>query len=292
MDAQGGGATLAEQVLDWIQDNWRGAVEILILWILIYQLYRAFRATRGARILVGLAVVFIVLTLTSQFFHLEVIGWIITRAAALLAVALLIIFQPELRNALARLGSTKLFSFSTTQQEAFLETLADSVRQLSKKRFGALFAIERHISLENHTSTGVQINSDLSVELCLTIFHPKTALHDGGVVLSKERVVAAACVFPVSQKELQDRSMGLRHRAGLGLSEETDAVTIVVSEETGSVSICLEGAIYRNLNEEDFRKKLADIFLADESTTEKVDGEELDGEDRVSASGDRPLVSD
>ena len=277
---------------DGIQANWRGAIEIVILWIFIYQLYRAFRATRGARILVGLAVVLVVLTLTSQLLELQVIGWIITRAAALLALALLIIFQPELRNALARLGSTRLFSMASNQQEAFLETLADSVQQLSKKRFGALFALERGIDLEDHAETGVALDARLTAELALSVFHPKAALHDGGMILSQERVVAASCVFPVSQRELHDRSMGLRHRAGLGLAEETDAVTIVVSEETGGVSLCQDGKVHRNLKDEEFRGLLRDIFLSDESTAEKVVNEELGGEDRVTSAGDSPLVPD
>ncbi len=281
-----------ETVLDAIREHWRSGVEIFILWIFIYQLYRAFRATRGARILVGLAVVFIVLTLTSRLLQLEVIGWIITWATAFLALALLIIFQPELRNALARLGSTRLFSLSTTQQQEFLQTLGDSVVQLSRKRFGALFAIERSISLKDHMMTGVGIEGVLSAELALTVFHPKTAMHDGGMILSKEKVSAAACVFPVSQKELSDRSMGLRHRAGIGLTEETDAVAIVVSEETGAISICRDGKIERGLSEEEFRKKLEDIFLTDEQITEEVAREELDGEDRVTATGNRSLVSD
>ena len=142
-------------MLTFFQENWRGAVEILILWVFIYQTYRAIRSTRGARILVGLAVILVALTLASQLLHLEVIGFIITRAAVVAALALLIIFQPELRSALARLGSSRLFSFSTTQQEQFLDTLADAVQQLSKKRFGALFAIERAVGLKAHIETGV-----------------------------------------------------------------------------------------------------------------------------------------
>ncbi|NNC90645.1 MAG: TIGR00159 family protein [Akkermansiaceae bacterium] len=275
-----------------IRDHWQSGVEISILWVFIYQLYRAFRATRGARILVGLAVILIALTLASQLLELEVIGWIITRAAALLALALLIIFQPELRNALARLGSTRLFSLSTTEREAFLETLGDAVMQLSKKRFGALFAIERSISLKDHIDTGVTLGAEMSTELALTVFHPKTALHDGGMVLSSEKVIAAACVFPVSQGDVPDRSMGLRHRAAIGLTEETDAVTIVVSEETGSVAVCVDGKIERNLDEEEFRKRLREIFLTHEQPVEEVVREELDGEDHVTPAGDRPLVSD
>lgn len=279
-------------ILEYLRDNWRAGVEILVLWILIYQIYRVFRATRGARILVGLTVVVILLTLASQILELKVIEWIIKSAAAVLAFALLIIFQPELRNGLARLGSTNLFSFSTTQQKVFLETLTESVVKLSNKRFGALFAIERGIDLEDYESTGVMIDSVLSVELVATIFHPKTALHDGGLILKKERIASASCIFPVSQKELSDRSLGLRHRAGFGISEETDAVAIIVSEETGAISVVVEGKIFRNLSEEEFREKLEDIFLTHGETIEEMAPEELDGEDRRSGSRDSDLVSD
>ncbi|YCM45804.1 diadenylate cyclase CdaA [Verrucomicrobiaceae bacterium 227] len=274
-----------------LREHWRDAAEIAVLWVLIYQFYRIFRATRGARILVGLAVVVIVLTLVSQLLELRVIEWIVKSAAAILAFALLIIFQPELRNALARLGSSKLFSFSTTQQKVFLETFADSVVKLSKKRFGALFAIERSINLDDYEATGVVIEGALSVELVATIFHPKTALHDGGMILKGERIAAASCIFPVSQKELSDRSLGLRHRAGYGISEETDAVAIVVSEETGNISIVVDGKLYRGLSEEDFRAKLEELFLTNGQDHQEMDSQELDRKAGSSGSGDRDLVS-
>ncbi|MCP4730397.1 MAG: TIGR00159 family protein [Roseibacillus sp.] len=282
-----------------MQEHWRSAVEILILWVFIYQLYRTFRATRGARILVGLAMIFVVLTLASQLLQLEVMQFIITRVAVVAALALLIIFQPELRMALARLGSSRLWSFNITQQEEFLSSVADAVWELSKKRYGALFAIERSIGLKDQIETGVEINGDLSSELALTIFHPKTALHDGGVVLSGERIVAASCVFSVSQTEIGDRSMGLRHRAAIGLTEESDAVTIVVSEETGAVSICVDGRIERNMDEDGFRDRLEEIFLSDregdsdeQEATEEVVPEQLDTQDSVAPGSDRSLVSD
>ncbi|MFT6574323.1 MAG: diadenylate cyclase [Paracoccaceae bacterium] len=277
---------------EFLSTHWRAAVEILVLWILIYQIYRVFRATRGARILVGLAVVVILFTLTSQVLELKVIEWIIKSAAAILAFALLIIFQPELRNGLARLGSANLFSFSTTQQKVFLELLTESVVKLSKKRFGALFAIERGISLEDFESTGVTIDSVFSVELVATIFHPKTALHDGGLILKKERIASASCIFPVSQKDLSDRSLGLRHRAGFGISEETDAIAVIVSEETGAISIVVEGKIFRNLTEEEFREKLEEIFITHGETTEEMDPPELGRKNRGAGAGDRDLVSD
>ena len=286
-------------MLEFLQEHWRSAVEILILWVFIYQLYRTFRATRGARILVGLAMIFVVLTLASQLLQLEVMQFIITRVAVVAALALLIIFQPELRMALARLGSSRLWSFNITQQEEFLSSVADAVWQLSKKRYGALFAIERSIGLKDQIETGVEINGDLSSELALTIFHPKTALHDGGVVLSGERIVAASCVFSVSQTEIGDRSMGLRHRAAIGLTEESDAVSIVVSEETGAVSICVDGRIERNMDEEGFRDRLEEIFLSDregdsneQEATEEVVPEQLDTQDSVAPGSDRSLVSD
>lgn len=278
--------------IELFQEHWRAATEIGVLWLLIYQIFRVFRSTRGARILIGLAVVVIVLTLASQLLELKVIEWIIKSAAAILAFGLLIIFQPELRNALARLGSTNLFSFSTRHQQEFLDALADAVVKLSNKRFGALFAIERNISLENYESTGVTIDAQLSVELVTTIFHPKTALHDGGMILSQERVEAAGCIFPVSQKELSDRALGLRHRAGFGISEDTDAVAIVVSEETGAISVLVDGKMLRDLSEADFRKKLEDIFLSHGQSSEEMVREELDVENGGSGSGDRDLVSD
>ena len=288
-----------EVVLEFLQEHWRSAVEILILWVFIYQFYRTFRATRGARILVGLAMIFVALTLASQLLQLEVMQFIITRVAVVAALALLIIFQPELRMALARLGSSRLWSFNITQQEEFLSSVADAVWQLSKKRYGALFAIERSIGLKDQIETGVEINGDLSSELALTIFHPKTALHDGGVVLSGERIVAASCVFSVSQTEIGDRSMGLRHRAAIGLTEESDAVSIVVSEETGAVSICVDGRIERNMDEEGFRDRLEEIFLSDregdsneQEATEEVVPEQLDTQDSVAPGSDRSLVSD
>jgi len=286
-------------VLEFLQEHWRSAVEILILWVFIYQFYRTFRATRGARILVGLAMIFVALPLASQLLQLEVMQFIITRVAVVAALALLIIFQPELRMALARLGSSRLWSFNITQQEEFLSSVADAVWQLSKKRYGALFAIERSIGLKDQIETGVEINGDLSSELALTIFHPKTALHDGGVVLSGERIVAASCVFSVSQTEIGDRSMGLRHRAAIGLTEESDAVSIVVSEETGAVSICVDGRIERNMDEDGFRDRLEEIFLSDregdsdeQEATEEVVPEQLDTQDSVAPGSDRSLVSD
>lgn len=277
----------------FLKDHWRDGIEILILAIGIYQVYRAFRATRGARIMVGFAVILIALVLLSQVFKFQVIGWIITRAAALLAIAAVIIFQPELRNALAKVGSSRWFLFSKKRKLAFLESFTEAVIKLSKTRVGALFAIEREISLKQHLETGVRLDAEFSPELAQTVFHPKTPLHDGGMIIAQDRVAGAGCVFPVSQRELGDRSIGLRHRAAIGVSEESDCVAVVVSEETGAISICVDGELMRNLGEEQFREKLDEIFLPEEQAPDETRvEEELDGKDRGAAARDRDLVSD
>ncbi len=278
----------------FIGQHWRDAIEILVLAFCIYQLYKAFRATRGAQILVGLGFILVALALITQIFNFEVIGWIITRSAAVLAFALLVIFQPELRNGLARLGSSRFFSFSSKRRLAFVERLADAVVTLSKKRVGALFAIQRDISLKEQLETGVTLDAQFTPELAMSVFFPKSPLHDGGMIIAEDRVAGAACVFPVTEREIQDRSTGLRHRAAIGLTERTDSIAIVVSEETGSISICENGTLERNLTEKQFREKLSAIFFSGPNTnpheTETV--EKMDREDPLSPSGNRDLVSD
>jgi diadenylate cyclase len=276
----------------FLLDHWRDGIEILLLATCIYQVYRAFRATRGAQILVGLGTILIFLTLVSTAFKFEVISWIIKGAATFLAFALIVIFQPELRNGLARLGGNPLFSFFGKRRLAFLERFADAVINLSKKRVGALFAIQRGISLKEHLETGVILDAQFSPELAMTVFHPKTPLHDGGMIIADDRVAGAACVFPVTEKEMQDRSTGLRHRAAIGLTERTDAIAVVVSEETGGISICENGHLQRNLTEKQFREKLAEIFLASKPSHETEPSKQLDSKDPLSPSGDSDLVSD
>lgn len=274
-------------------DHWRDGIEILVLATCIYQIYRAFRATRGAQILVGLGTVLIVLALASTVFKFEVIQWILTRAAAVLALALIIIFQPELRSGLAKLGSNRLFQLYGRRRIDFLERLGDAVLNLSKKRVGALFAIQQEISLKEQLETGVVLDAYFSPELAYSVFYPKSPLHDGGMIITDERVAGAACVFPVTEREISDRSTGLRHRAAIGLTERTDAVCVVVSEETGSISISENGELIRNLSEEEFREKLSNIFVTGKNNEPDDDPDEkLDGEDSVADSGDRDLVSD
>ena len=278
---------MMQQILQLWLEKWRGLFEILLLSVGIYYGYLYFRGTRGAKVLTGLAIVFLTLTLISQLLNLMVIGWIVRSFSVFLAVALVVIFQPELRRGLAALGGHPIFSLSTEKRET-VHDIAEAVSQLANKQFGALIAIERDTSIRVYEETGVALDSIFSVELMLTLFHPKSALHDGGVVMRNGRIAAAACIFPVSQRETLDRSLGLRHRAGLGITEESDAIAVVVSEETGGISICHGRRIERNFTPESFRKRIGELLL--QGPYEKTDAEELAREIDLPLARDNPLV--
>ncbi len=239
--------------------RWQDGVEILVLAVLLYHGYRYFRATRGAAILTGLLAILILLTFLSELLHLQVIGWIMRNFFLFLSIGLVVIFQPEMRRALAELGSSSFFVFSRRKTDQ-IDKVCAAVEQLSNKHYGALIAIETDEELRPYVETGVVLDAAFSNELILTVFHPKTALHDGGMILAQDRIRAAGCVFPVSQRELLDRSVGLRHRAGIGISEETDAVAIVVSEETGNISICYRGKMEQGLDREQLKEHLVEIL--------------------------------
>ena len=279
---------MIQQVVQLWLEKWRGLFEIILLSVGIYYGYLYFRGTRGAKVLTGLAIVFLTLTLISQLLNLTVIGWIIRSFSVFLAVALVVIFQPELRRGLAELGGHPIFSLTSEKRET-VQDIAEAVTQLANKQFGALIAIERDTSIRVYEETGVELDSVFSVELMLTLFHPKSALHDGGVIMRNGRIVAAACIFPVSQRETLDRSLGLRHRAGLGITEESDAIAVVVSEETGGISICHRRRIERNFTPESFRKRIGELLLHG-SYDEETDPPELARESSRPATRDNPLV--
>ncbi len=256
-----------EAVVEFVSTNWTGAVEILLLAVLLYYGYLYFRGTPGAKILVGLALLFISLTLASQLLDLHVIGWLLRSFSVFLAVALVVIFQPELRRALTELGSQHFFR-SPLQKKESIDLLVDTVFDLARRQFGALIALERDISIRQFASTGVDLDAVFSKELILTVFHPKTVLHDGGVIVQNDRAAAAACIFPLTAREDLDRSLGLRHRAGIGITEESDAIAILVSEETGHVSLCHRGILERNLSVDRFRRRLNQLLLLEKYETD------------------------
>ena len=245
---------------DFVQQHWRDGIEILILSALAYHGYLFLKATRGAYILIWLLVLLLSLTFISDFLQLKVITWLLQRLSVFLAVGLVVIFQPELRRMLAELGSQRLFFFNKTD-EASLDSLIESMVELSHKRVGALIAIKRGIDMKQFVETGVEMDALISPELLNTIFHPKTPLHDGGVILDQDRILAAGCVFPVSQREVRNRAVGLRHRAAMGITEETDAIALIVSEETGALSLCFRGKLEHDLEPEELKQRVNDILI-------------------------------
>jgi diadenylate cyclase len=166
------------------------------------------------------------------------------------------------------------------------------VINLSKKRYGALFAIQRGISLKEHLDSGVVLDAQFSPELAMAVFFPKAPLHDGGMIIADDRVAGAACVFPVTEREMKDRSTGLRHRAAIGLTERTDSIAVVVSEETGGISICENGILQRNLTEKQFREKIAEIFFSGKPSHDTEPSSQLDRKGPLPPAGDSNLVSD
>lgn len=273
----------------YISSTWTSALEILIIAVVLYFIYINLRRTQGARIFIGLALVFFALLLLSQTLHLGVILSLLRSLSFFLAVALVVIFQPELRRAFTDLGSHPFFKSDFEKRET-IEDMLEAVFDLSGKGFGALLAIEREISLKSFIDTGIALDAQFSKELTLTVFHPKTVLHDGGMILRGERVVAAACIFPLTQREDLDRNLGLRHRAALGLAEESDAVIIVVSEENGQISICHGARLERNLKPEQFRAVLTRLLTNEPDSQSPA--QELEAQAGLSALGGSPVVSD
>jgi diadenylate cyclase len=245
-----------ERLWDFVVANWKGPFEVLLLAAVIYYFLLLFRGTRGAAVLTGFVIVLVGIVGLTQVFQLDVVNWILSRILAFLAIAVLVIFQPELRRALAQLGSQSLFS-SSRQRGELIDVLVETARSLSQKRCGALMAVEREIGFRGVAETGVPIDAKATPELLSTIFFPNTPLHDGGVILRGDQIVSAACVFPLTQRQGLSTSVGMRHRAAIGLTEETDAIVVAVSEETGEISVAHGGHLLQGLDPEGLRTFLA-----------------------------------
>jgi len=227
---------------------WKPIIEIGIIWYIIYKLLEFVRGTRAVQVLRGIIIIAVIFLLTQQM-RFDVINWIFTKLFALSVIAFLIVFQPELRSGLARIGREKVFGNIITEERT-IEEIAKSVSILARKKIGAIIAIEREVSLEPYTESGVALDGSITSELLNTIFMPNTPLHDGGVVVHGDRIVAAGCLFPLSQSPDISKLLGTRHRSAIGLTEETDAVCVVVSEETGIISVANAGKLTRDLDRE------------------------------------------
>ncbi|MBN1354503.1 MAG: diadenylate cyclase CdaA [Candidatus Omnitrophica bacterium] len=230
-------------------------IEIAILWFVFYMLLLFIKGTRTVQVLKGIIIIVVIFLITKEL-QLETINWILAKLFTISVIAFVIIFQPELRRGLARIGQFGMFS---SQQET-LEEIVKAALVMSKKKIGALIAIEREIGLKPYIESGIRLDSQVTSEILNTIFTPNAPLHDGGVIVQGSILAAAGCLFPLTQNPHVSSSLGTRHRAAMGLSEETDAVVVVVSEETGDISISVNGRLTRHLDEQEFGRVLSNIF--------------------------------
>ncbi|MEN7972879.1 MAG: diadenylate cyclase CdaA [Verrucomicrobiota bacterium] len=242
--------------------NVAGWVEIFVLAVMFYYVFRLFKGTRGAAILSGLIIVYGALYAITSVSHLNILNWLLSRLMLYISLAFVVIFQPEIRRVLAQLGRQPMWRSDggIASQKNLVEPIMQAVLLLSQRKIGALIAIEREIGTRALQDSGTRMNSVVSPELLATIFFPRTPLHDGGVIISGDRICAAGCLFPLSQKEELSKTLGTRHRAAIGITEETDAIVVVVSEETGAISIAYNGRLRRGLREERLRRVLSSML--------------------------------
>jgi diadenylate cyclase len=232
-------------------------IEIGILWFIFYVILIFARGTRGVYVFKGIIFIALFFIITQKL-GLDTINWIFTKLFAISVITFLIIFQPELRRGLASIGQHRWSEMFFKEAEIIREVVKASV-SLSKRRIGALIAIQREGKLDHYVESGIEIDAKVSKELLMTVFMPNTPLHDGGVIISGDRVSGAGCLFPLTQNPKISRTLGTRHRAGLGLSEESDAVVIVVSEETGGISVATGGKLTHDLDKDALNRVLNNL---------------------------------
>ena len=247
--------------MEYIINFWRPVVEILILWFVFYHVLLFFEGTRGVQVLRGIVILLV------TFFVFEKLGlneldWLMTKLFGISVIAVLIIFHPEIRQGLARLGQRHFFGSLMGDEELdhMLKEIGKATESLSKNKFGALIAIERNVPLSAYLESGVSIDALVSTDLLEAIFTPNNPLHDGGIVIQNRRIAAAGCLFPLTHNQDLSRIFGTRHRAALGLSEETDAIILIVSEERRDISLVYQGKLHKDLSRDDLASKIKEII--------------------------------
>jgi diadenylate cyclase len=248
--------------LDTLQHVWRpaSALEITILAVGIYYALMFVRGTRGWPVVIGFLFLLLVITAVTTILHLRVLLWLLAKVLTGLAIAVLVIFQPELRRMLAELGNLPLLATPLDTREN-IEVIIQTAERLSEVKIGALIAIEQAIQLDDAVESGVVVDCEATPEMLETIFFPNNAIHDGGVVLRGDRIARAACIFPLTRRQDLNPSLGTRHRAAIGLTEETDAVVVAVSEETGAISCAYKGQLVRGVSVEELRAFLTSVLV-------------------------------
>jgi diadenylate cyclase len=247
--------------------SWWDVVDILIVSILIYEGLKLIRGTRAAQMVFGSALV-LLLFYASRRFPLQTVNWLIRNVFVYAGFALIVLFQSDIRRALSHLGRAPFFRYLAGNRDSdeTLEEVVTAAELLARARTGALIVLEREIGLRNYVESGIPLDAAISYDLLVTVFEPGAPMHDGAVIIQEDRVAAAACFLPLTVSPTFDRELGTRHRAAIGVTEESDAIAVVVSEERGEISIAIDGRIERGLTAEQLRRRLRELILYRKST--------------------------
>lgn len=237
-------------------------IEIIILWVVFYHILVFFKGTRSFQVLTGITYLGLIFFATFLF-SLNTLNWILTKFFGFSIIAFLIIFQQEIRQGLARIGRQHLFTIAMEESEIheLVEQITTAAYKMSKNNIGCLIAVERESKLNTYIESGVILDGKVSAEFLQSIFMPHSPLHDGGVIIRQDRIIAASCLFPLSDNQNFSKIIGTRHRAALGLTEQTDAVVVIVSEETGEISVAEDGRFIPIVNRERLVNILKNIML-------------------------------
>lgn len=239
-------------------------LDILIVTYVFYKLYTIMRGTIAAQIFFALLLI-IGLSFIAQFFNMQALGWLLSRLTDIWVIAFIILFQPEIRRLLLIIGKTRVSSIFTKREvKQNISEIVEACAELQNKRWGGLLVIERTTGLNNIIETGEAIQSKINTELLISIFNPTSPLHDGAVVINNNRIEAARCLLPLSEIHIvRDSNLGTRHRAGLGVSETSDAIAVIISEETGQISIAEDGKLYVCVDSKDLARRLRELIKSD-----------------------------
>ncbi len=248
--------------------SWKPIIEIGFIWVLVYYLIRFFQGTRALQVLIGM-ILFAVFFNVAKWFGLNTIEWVLGKLLQVGVLAFVILFQPELRRAFGKIGQNAFFS-PFLKKGGTIDEIIEACERMSKIRRGALIAIEREVGLQGYMESGVQLDAKVSAELLITVFAQNAPIHDGAVVIQGDRLAACGVLLPLSQDLTIAKALGTRHRAAIGLTEETDAVCIVVSEETGAISVSVYGKLTRDLDEEGLTRVLKSLFRPDEKNQNRL----------------------
>ena len=259
---------MTNDALDFLEGVWGdvsiiSVIDILLVSFLFYKLFQLIRGGRAFQMVVG-TLLLVALFFASQWAELTALNWLLRNTLAYIGFAVIVLYQQELRRGLANLGRAPLFRFlNPTSSKGTLDEIVLSALTLSQRRIGAILVLERDIGLRNYIEGGIQLDAVVTYDLLLSIFNPKSPLHDGAVIVQGDRAAAAACFLPISINPQLSKELGTRHRAAIGITEDTDAIAVVVSEETGLASFVEDGTIVSELDGEQLRSKLREAFGQD-----------------------------